>query len=150
MSWLDFIGNIGNKIKYANAPQIPTLQMAENGVTVITDMSNVEYSEKKDLNEIIENIPTNPRFMYAALAAFGPEKVMDFFEDAGVPLKTERGNRVFPISDKAVDIVDALVKDAKKQGVKFMYNACLDFGLSRMGSRYQSERGSSKSWRQCC
>ncbi len=70
------------------------------------------------LNEIIENIPVNSRFMYSALSRFMPFDTMDFFESQGVPLKIERGNRVFPESDKAVDIVDALHRYIKKSGVK--------------------------------
>lgn len=70
------------------------------------------------LNEIIENIPVNGRFMYSALSRFMPFDTMDFFEGQGVPLKIERGNRVFPESDKAVDIVDALHRFIKSTGVK--------------------------------
>ncbi len=59
-------------------------------------------------DEFLSNVVTNPRFLYSALSAFLPEDTMDFFENRKVPLKTERGNRVFPVSDKAYDIVDAL------------------------------------------
>ena len=61
-----------------------------------------------DLNTLIKNVPTNGRFLYSAFSAFMPADTMSFFENSGVPLKTERGNRVFPVSDKAADIVDAL------------------------------------------
>ncbi len=61
-----------------------------------------------DVQEFIANIPGNGRFLYGAFSNFNNRDVMDLFEDYGVPLKVERGNRVFPISDKAVDIVDAL------------------------------------------
>lgn len=70
------------------------------------------------LNELIENIPVNGRFLYGALSRFMPFDTMDFFENLGVTLKIERGNRVFPESDKAVDIVDALNKYLKMTGVK--------------------------------
>jgi len=60
------------------------------------------------------------RFMYSAINAFSAEDTMNFFESRGVPLKTERGNRVFPVSDKAVDIVDALVDSVKKLDVKIV------------------------------
>lgn len=70
------------------------------------------------LNELIENIPVNGRFLYGALSRFMPFDTMDFFENLGVTLKIERGNRVFPESDKAVDIVDALNKYLKITGVK--------------------------------
>ena len=59
-------------------------------------------------DELIANVPRNGRFLYGAFSKFMPCDVMDFFESRGVPLKTERGRRVFPVSDKASDIVDAL------------------------------------------
>ena len=59
--------------------------------------------------ELLANVPRNPRFLYAAMAAFPPSATMAFFEGRGVPLKTERGRRVFPQSDRALDIVDALI-----------------------------------------
>ncbi len=70
--------------------------------------------------EFIENVPRNPRFLYTALDAFSPKDVMEFFESIGVPLKTERGNRVFPVSDKAQDVVDALVRYVKDSGAKIV------------------------------
>ncbi len=58
--------------------------------------------------ELIAHVPTNPKFLYAAFSAFAPEDTMRLFEGLGVPLKVERGSRVFPVSDKASDIVKAL------------------------------------------
>ena len=62
----------------------------------------------QDLSQLIKAVPTNGRFLYSAFSSFMPIDTMDFFEGLGVPLKTERGNRVFPVSDRAADIVDAL------------------------------------------
>ena len=70
------------------------------------------------VNELTEQIPGNGRFLYGAFSRFMPYDTMELFESLGVPLKIERGNRVFPESDKAVDIVDALVAYAKKSGAK--------------------------------
>lgn len=61
-------------------------------------------------DEFLTNVVNNPRFMMSSLYSFTPMDTMDFFESLGVPLKTERGNRVFPVSDRAYDIVDALKK----------------------------------------
>lgn len=72
-----------------------------------------------DINELIQNVPRNPRFLYSAFSNFMPYDTIAFFENLGVKTKIERGNRVFPESDKAVDIVDALVKNAKAKGVQF-------------------------------
>ena len=70
------------------------------------------------INELIVNVPTNGRFLYSAFSRFMPIDTMEFFEDMGVPLKVERGNRVFPESDKAVDIVDALNAFSQDAGAK--------------------------------
>lgn len=70
------------------------------------------------LNDLIANVPVNGRFLYGAFSRFTPDDTMDFFENMGVPLKIERGNRVFPVSDRALDIVDALNKFITVNGVK--------------------------------
>ncbi len=70
------------------------------------------------INELISNVPTNGRFLYGAFSRFMPSDTMDFFEDMGVPLKVERGERVFPLSDKASDIVDALNAYSQDSGAK--------------------------------
>ncbi len=66
---------------------------------------------------LMQNIPENPRFLYSAFSRFDSADTMEFFEKAGVPLKTERGSRVFPASDKAADIRAALMQEMKKAGV---------------------------------
>ncbi len=73
-----------------------------------------------DINELISNVPRNPRFLYSAFSAFMPYDTIALFEELGVETKIERGNRVFPVSDKAVDIVDALVNYAKQSGVEII------------------------------
>lgn len=78
------------------------------------------------INELIDNVPTNGRFLFSSFSRFMPSDTMDFFENNGVPLKIERGNRVFPESDKAVDIVDALVRFAKRNNVKFQKGRAVD------------------------
>ena len=70
------------------------------------------------INDLIANVPTNGRFLYGAFSKFMPSDTIDFFEDMGVPLKVERGNRVFPASDNATDIVDALNAYSQDAGVK--------------------------------
>lgn len=72
--------------------------------------------------ELFDNVSRNPKFLYSAVNRYEPSDVMSFFEEAGVPLKTERGRRVFPVSDKAADIQAALVKKMKNCGVHVMYN----------------------------
>ncbi|MDE5945850.1 MAG: NAD(P)/FAD-dependent oxidoreductase [Oscillospiraceae bacterium] len=72
-------------------------------------------------DELINNIPVNSRFLYSAFSGFSPQDTMDFFENLGIPLKTERGQRVFPVSDNANDIADALEKELKKYKVKIIH-----------------------------
>lgn len=80
-----------------------------------------------ELSDLISNVPRNPRFLYSAFSSFMPYDTMSFFEDLGVPLKTERGNRVFPVSDKAKDISNALIRNAKDNGVKILHAAAEAF-----------------------
>lgn len=72
------------------------------------------------LDDLIRNIPVNGRFLFSAFSKFMPVDTMDFFEEMGVPLKVERGNRVFPESDKASDIVDALRRYALRSGAEII------------------------------
>lgn len=80
-----------------------------------------------DLDDLINSVVTNKRFMYSAFSSFMPYDTIALIEELGVPTKIERGNRVFPESDKAVDIVDALVKNAKQNGVKFVEGTVTSF-----------------------
>lgn len=76
----------------------------------ITGKGRCNVTNNCDLQTLEENIPNNARFLYGAFSRWSPQDTMAFFEELGVPLKTERGRRVFPVSDKAADIVNALVK----------------------------------------
>ena len=87
---------------------------------LITGKGRCNVTNNSDNENIMKNIPTNSRFLYSALAGFSAYDVMDFFESLGVPLKTERGNRVFPVSDKASDIVNALKNRLKELDVKII------------------------------
>ena len=89
----------------------------------ITGKGRCNVTSNCEVQQVLENIPVNPRFLYSALGQFPPADVMAFFETLGVPLKTERGDRVFPVSDKAADIVDALFSFVKKQGVKLIFHS---------------------------
>lgn len=92
---------------------------------MITGKGRCNVTNNCDLDTLIANTPKNARFLYSAFSKFTPQDVMDFFEQNKVPLKTERGNRVFPVSDKAVDIVDALVGAARKRGVKIINGSAM-------------------------
>lgn len=79
----------------------------------------------RSLDELIANVPRNGRFLYGSFSRFMPEDVIEFFENRGVELKTERGNRVFPVSDNAADIVDALVGFARR-GSEFVKGRAIE------------------------
>ena len=76
----------------------------------ITGKGRCNLTNACTLQEFMENVPKNPRFLYAALSAFGPNETMELFESLGVRLKVERARRVFPENDKAASIVNALRK----------------------------------------
>ncbi len=86
---------------------------------MITGKGRCNVTNNCTVSACIANIPTNGKFLYSALSRFSPQDMMELLEGLGVPLKTERGNRVFPCSDKAVDVVDALVKYAREGGCRF-------------------------------
>lgn len=87
---------------------------------MITGKGRCNVTNNCDKDTFLQNTPHGSRFMHSALSAFSSSDTMSFFEEMGVPLKTERGNRVFPVSDKAVDVVDALVLAISKHDVKLV------------------------------
>ena len=91
-----------------------------------------------DLQGLLEHIPTNPRFLYSAFSNFMPYDTIALMEDLGVPTKIERGERVFPVSDNATDIVDALVRRAKNAGVQFLQGTVERLELTEDGRRVQA------------
>ncbi len=96
-----------------NARPARKLMITGNGRCNVTNACTL-------INELMDAVPVNNRFLYSAFSRFMPVDTMDLFEEMGVSLKIERGNRVFPESDKAVDIVDALIKFAKTSGAKIV------------------------------
>lgn len=86
----------------------------------ITGKGRCNVTNNCDAKTVLDNTVSNPRFMYSALSRFSPEDTMAFFEMLGVKLKTERGNRVFPVSDNANDIADCLINTARQAGVKIV------------------------------
>ena len=84
---------------------------------LITGKGRCNVTNDCTSEEILQNIPRNSRFLFSAMAAFPPRKIMDFLEDQGCALKTERGNRVFPVTDKSFSVLDALKSAMRRQGV---------------------------------
>lgn len=84
---------------------------------LITGKGRCNVTNDCDEQEVLRNIPRNGRFLYSAMAAFPPASAMKFFEENGCPLKTERGNRVFPVSDKSISVLNCLQDAMRKYGV---------------------------------
>lgn len=87
---------------------------------LITGKGRCNVLNACDIPGFIGNVPVNGRFLYSALSRFSPADTYAFFEDIGVPLKTERGNRCFPQSDRAADVVEALRRFAVGSGVRLV------------------------------
>lgn len=87
----------------------------------ITGKGRCNLTNNCDIKTFMANIPGDGRFLYSALNRFSPTDTINFFEKAGVPLKTERGNRVFPVSDNANDIAFALTRLCEKNKVKILH-----------------------------
>lgn len=84
---------------------------------LITGKGRCNVTNDCSMEEVLQNTPRNGRFLYSAMTAFPPEKTRRFFEDNGCALKTERGNRVFPVSDKSQSVLECLQRELKKQNV---------------------------------
>ena len=84
---------------------------------LITGKGRCNVTNDCTAQEVLQNTPRNGRFLYSAMTAFPPEKIMSFFEERGCALKTERGNRVFPVTDKSVSILECLQKELRRSNV---------------------------------
>ena len=114
------------------AGMLCAIQAAQRGLSVTVLDRNLQLGRKLritgkgrcnvtndcDTREFMANIPGDGRFLYSAMSRFGTREVMAYFEGLGVPLKVERGNRVFPVSDNANDIANALVRECERLGVR--------------------------------
>ena len=85
---------------------------------LITGKGRCNITNNSDKENIMHNIPYNSKFMYSSLSVFSPSDLMSFMNNLGLDLKTERGNRVFPISDKSIDVANALINYSVSIGVK--------------------------------
>lgn len=109
-------------LKYGKSAAITVIEKNERPARklMITGKGRCNVTNNCGVDTLIANVPKNGKFLFSAFSGFDSGDTMRLFESLGVPLKTERGNRVFPVSDKALDIVDALVGAVKKSGVKLV------------------------------
>lgn len=90
---------------------------------LITGKGRCNLTSSLHISEFIKNIPGNGKFMYSAFQNYTNEDIIKFMENHGVKLKEERGNRIFPVSDKSIDILNALKNELKRLSVKIKFNA---------------------------
>lgn len=84
----------------------------------ITGKGRCNVTNAADIETLLSNVRANPKFLYSAFYGYSNDMVMDFFEKEGCRLKVERGDRVFPVSDHSSDVISALERAMKKEGVK--------------------------------
>ena len=89
----------------------------------ITGKGRCNITNDSDVENLLKNVRSNPKFLYSAFYTFDSYRMMDFLEGEGLKLKTERGNRVFPESDKSSDVIKTLKKALEKRKVKIVLNA---------------------------
>lgn len=100
----------------------------------ITGKGRCNVTNACDVSDYFNNIPRNPEFLYSALYTFTNDNLQDFFKSRGVKLKTERGNRVFPESDKSNDIIKALTGEIVRKNVEVIYETTVT-GIKTQGNR---------------
>ena len=144
------------------AGMMAAITAAENGAQVTLLERNVRLGKKLYITgkgrcnvtndcapeDFFPNVPRNPRFLYSAVYAFPPREVMAWFEAHGCALKTERGNRVFPQSDKSASVIDALRAELRRLGVRVLQERALDIvtqdgavcGIETDGGFHKTER----------
>ncbi len=107
----------------------------------ITGKGRCNVTNAADMDTLFRNVCTNSKFLYSAFYGFDNQAVMAFLEKAGCPLKTERGDRVFPLSDHSSDVIAALQRELKKRGVEILLNTKAEHILtgSRAGTEGEKE-----------
>ena len=110
---------------------------------LITGKGRCNVTNDCSAQEILQNVPRNGRFLYSAMNAYPPERIMAFMEENGCPLKTERGNRVFPVSDRSQSVLEALQRAMRRNGVDVLTSRVRDI-LTDNGAvcGVQTDRGS--------
>lgn len=89
----------------------------------ITGKGRCNITNACETEDFFNNIVTNPKFLYGAYYTFSNFDTMEFFEQIGLPIKTERGNRVFPNSDKSSDVIAVLKRELERQSVMIRYHS---------------------------
>ena len=110
----------------------------------ITGKGRCNVTNNCSIEDLLRNVPCNGRFLYSAFSGYDTADVIAFFEMLGVPMKTERGNRVFPVSDRAFDVSGALEKYMKQLGISVIRDRALS--LMRENSVLCGVRGEKREY----
>ncbi len=100
----------------------------------ITGKGRCNLTNDCEEEDFFKNVKRNSRFLYSAYSAFGSRETMDYFRQIGLKIKTERGNRVFPVSDKSSDVIRVLEEKLKAKGVEIRYNTTVKSILTEKGT----------------
>lgn len=115
-----FAGKAGLKVTVVETRERPARKI------LVTGKGRCNVTNNCTPEDFIKNIPTNPKFIYSAAYGFTSQQTMEMFEELGLALKTERGNRVFPESDNARDVVDALMYFSKQGNAEIVNNRVIE------------------------
>lgn len=99
---------------------------------LITGKGRCNVTNDTNAQDVLQNIPRNSRFLYSAINAFPPDRIITFLQEHGCPVKTERGNRVFPVSDRSASVLECLQRALKQNNVTIRYEAVREI-LSNAG-----------------
>lgn len=103
---------------------------------LITGKGRCNITSSLPMEDFIKNIPGNGKFLYSAFNNFTNEDIIKLLKEQGVNVKIERGQRIFPVSDKAIDVRDALINKAKKLGVKIITNAKVENIITKKMNKF--------------
>lgn len=115
----------------------------------ITGKGRCNITSSLPIEEFIKNIPGNGKFLYSAFQNFSNEDILELLKEQGLNYKVERGNRIFPVTDRASDVLDALIKKLKKQRVKIITNSKVEeiiveegkvIGVLAQGRKYIADK----------
>ena len=103
---------------------------------LITGKGRCNITSSLDMDEFIKNIPGNGKFLFSSFENYTNKDIIDLLEKQGVKVKEERGNRIFPVSDKSLDVRDALERELKNNSVTIKLNTTVSGGSSTFNNRY--------------
>ena len=110
----------------------------------ITGKGRCNVTNACEIEELLDHVVTNKEFLYSGFYSFTNDAMMEFLEELGCPLKVERGNRVFPVSDHSSDVIAALQRGLRKENVDIYFNTTVKKNSDR---RWNCNRSKTSIWR---